>query len=649
MIKRKIILALIIGVAFNSTMAFADPIIELAAPRLQMPQIFSDDGTVPKTKAVTGAKSSDKSKSCKQSTKKARKHIHKKPVPIKVNYDKVSKMIEYGYYDEADDILMGAIARNSKDVKAQALWAVSLAKQCKLDPAQNELNELLKKYPDNSNLHYAQGVVDYLRTTSSNMFYRNNAKKLTDDALKEFKRATELDKNNARAYNALGVISLNSGKQNDAKDYFNKAIAADKTYSMAIDNLGTMDFLNGKLNDAEKKYKQSLVYNTQNATAMYHLAQIAMQKQDYTTALSYLNNALYINSNSPAIYNLIGKAYAAQGNEAAAIDSFKKSLAVKPEFTLSYLDLADIYEKRGDNAFAIEQLKTALAIEPGYYDAKLKIADISLLEGNYNQAIAVYSELVGMDDYNAPALKGLANAYFAQAQACSNKAQLGTMKDLYKALDSINRAISANPQDLELHFAKLKLSKITNQPDQSKIELNKIIQSPVSDLMSTVTKGEAYLTMNDYQNAGKAFDSAIDLSKNAQDDLYLSEIFIYHKQYDSAQKILDKILKNDANNQEAINDLDYIKKCKKYANNYFKSAQFFLKSKNLSSAMEYLSRSLAMNPNNAQAHLILAQLYEKQKNYPSAVDNYKAYLGLGPNSADAKKIENKIKKLENEL
>lgn len=649
MIKRKIVFALIFGVAFSSAVALADPIIELAAPRLQMPQVFSDDGTLPKPKPSAGAKSSDKSKSGKQMAKRARKHIHKKPAPIKVNYDKVSKLIEYGYYDEADDILIGAIDRNSKDVKAQALWAVSLAKQCKLDPAQNELNELLKKYPDNSNLHYAQGVVDYLRTTSSNMFYRNNAKKLTEDALKEFKKATELDKSNARAYNALGVISLNSGKSKDAKDYFNKAIAADKTYSMAIDNLGTMDFLDGKFSDAEKKYKQSLVYNTQNATAMYHLAQIVMQKQDYTTALSYLNNALYINSNSPAIYNLIGKAYAAQGNEAAAIDSFRKSLAVKPEFTLSYLDLADIYEKRGDNDFAIEQLKTALAIEPDYNDAKLKIADISLSDGNYNQAISVYSELVGVNDYNAPALKGLANAYFAQAQACSTKAQLGTMKDLYKALDSINKAISANPQDLELHFAKLKLSKITNQPEQSKIELNKIIQSPACDLISTVTKGEAYLAMNDYQNADKTFDSAIELSKTPQDDLYLSEIFTYHKQYDNAQKILEKILKDDATNQEALNDLDYIKKCKKYANNYFKSAQFFLKSKNSASAMEYLSRSLAMNPNNAQAHLLLAQLYEKQKNYPSAVANYRAYLGLGLNSSDAKKIENKIKKLENEL
>jgi len=633
--------------ALTSAAAFADPIVELSAPRLSSPKIISDDGTPLKSKVVAGSK---KSANGQMKNSKFRRHIiRRKPIVIKVDYDKVSKMIEYNYFDEADNILQGAIRRNSKDINALSLSAVSLAKQCKLDPAQSELNDLLKKYPDNSNLHYAQGVVYYQRTTSSNMFYRNNVPKLIDSALCEFKKAVSLDKTNARAFNALGVLSLNAGNTKDATDYFNKALAADKTYSLAIDNLGTMDLTAGKLDDAAKKFTQSLTYNTQNTTAMYHLAQIAMQKQDYKTALTQLNNALAINSNSPAIYNLMGKAYVAQGNEAAAINAFKKSVDVKPEFTLSYFDLAQVYEKRADGEFAIEQLKTALSINPAFYDAKLKIADISLSNANYAQAIACYSDLVGIDGYNAAALKGLANSYYGQAQVASGKALLGSNKDLFKALDSINKAISADNTDLELHLAKLKLSKITNQPEQSKIELNKIVQSPENDLTSMVTKGEALLTLNDYTNSQKAFNNAIKLSQSPQDDLYLSEIFLYHKQYDSAEKVLNKVLKNDAQNQEALSDLDYIQKCKKHADNAFKSAQYYLGKKNFNGAKEYLSRSISINPNNPQAHLLLAQLCEKEKDYSGAAANYRAYLGLEPNSAAAKKIQKKIRKLENSL
>lgn len=646
---RKILFCVIIFVFVSSANVFAEPIIELTAPRSNTPKIIQDDGTRVIPKVVTEENKASKTSAKKQPAKKIKKYIRKKPPQIKVDYDRVSKLIEYNYFDYADKILEDAICRNPKDLKAQSLWVVSLAKQCKLDPAQAELDVLLKKYPENSNLHYAQGVVYYQRTTSSNMLYRSNSQKLISDAIKEFKKAIELDKTNARAYNAMGVISLNLGNTKEAEDYFKKSIEADKTYSLAIDNLGTMDLTNGKFDDAEKKFKQSLVYNTQNTTAMYHLAQIAIQKEDYATALIHLNNALAINNNSPAIYNLMGKAYRAQGNEAAAINSFKKSLVVKPEFILSYFDLAEIYEKRGDGEFAIEQLKTALTIDPEYNDAKLKIADISLSNAKYKQSIDFYAQLVGVDGYNDAACIGLANAYYAQAQIASSKSLLGSNQDLYSALECINKAISANGDSLELHLAKLKLTKLTNQPEQSQIALQKMIQSPATDLMSTIMKGEAYLTLSDFKNAEKTFDSAINMSNNIQDDMYLSEIFAYHKQYNSAEKMLQKVLKQDPKNKEALSNLDYIQKCKKYANNYFKTAQAFVKAKNYPAAMEYLSRSLTIDPNNAQAQLLSAQLFEAQKNYTDALTSYKIYLGLAPNAKDAETIKKKIKTLGNRL
>ena len=641
-IMRKILFTLfILGIVLNQSKVFAEPIVELAAPRLETPRIIQDDGTTLRPKIITEIKK-------KAPKKTVKRRIHKRVVKVKLDYNKILKLIEYGYYDEADGILQGAVSRSSNDIQAQALLSLSLAKQSKLEPAQGALAVLLKKYPNNSNLHYAQGLVYYQRTTSSNMFYRNNASKLINQAMDEFKKAIELDKNNAGALNAAGVISLTTDKSNDARNYFKKALEADKTYSLSLDNLGTMDLLDGKLDEAEKKFKQSLTYNTQNTTAMYHLAQISFQKSDYATALSFLNNALAINSNLPAIYNLMGKAYAAQGNEAAAINSFKKSIEVKPEFTLSYLDLAEIYEKRGDADFAIAQLKTAVAIEPDFNDAKLRIADISLASGNYKQAISVYSELIGGSNYNPQALKGLADAYYAQAQISANKS-LGSNKDLFKAMEYVNKAISANGENLELHLAKLKLMRLTNQPEPSKVTLNKILQTPANDLMSTVIKGEAYLLLNDYKNAQKTFNSATDLSKTTEDDFNLSEIFIYHKQYENAQKILQKILKNEPQNQSALSDLDYIQKCKKYADNYLQSAKNFLKSKNSSTATEYLARSLSVDPNNAQAHMLLAQLYEKKKDYKEALINYKAYLGLEPNSAESKRIKKKIEGLENRL
>jgi len=595
-------------------------------------------------------KKSDKPESAKTLTSKIqvsrryklRKVVHKiEQPPADIN-----KLIEYNDFEQAEKLLQFKMNKNPKDVQARALWLVALAKQCKLDPAQNELNKYLKTNPKNPDLHYAQGIVYFKRTTSSNMIHIANTPKLLNDALSEFKKAIALSPKDARYYNAAGVIAINQGNTKSAADYFKKAVSIDKTYSTALDNLGTIDYMNGKVSEAEKKYKQALLYNTGNTTAMYHLAQSSVAKHDYATAIMHLNNAIYINPNSAASYNLIGEVYDKQGNEAAAINAFKKSIQVKPEFPFPYLNLAELYEQRGDGEFAIEQLKTALDVCPDFNDAKIKIADLSLANAKYTQAIDNYTVLVGVEGYNDDALKGLANAYFEQAQVSASKALTGSNKDYYKAIDAINKAIIANHNDLELRLAKLKLYKITNQSDLSEKVLTEITLAPVNDLGSLVTKGEAYLTLNNYQEAKKMFDMAATSTKSTDENLYLAEILIYHQQYDNAKIILQNVLDKDAQNKQAQGDLTYIAQCEKNAAIYLKSADYYQKTKNPGVALEYIARALAINPNNPDARLMLAQSYEVQRNYAAALTNYKMYSGLATSESEKNRAESKIKELE---
>lgn len=648
--KKIIILAILI---FSFGTAYAVPIVELAAPRSFVPDFIDFDN--PKsdvTKHDTNVKSNTKKSSKKVSKKRvSKKKIAKKVKPkvVKVDYKRVNKMVEYGYYDAADKILKAEIAKNSKNITAQSLYAVSLAKQNRLNEAQNTVNSLLKKYPNNSNLHYAQGIIYYQKTTSSNMDYVNKSDELKENALKEFKKAINCDKNNAKAYNAAGVILLLQDDYDAAYEMFDKAVKADNCYATAIDNLGTLYFLKEDYKTAEEKFKLALKYNPKSVLENYHMAQIEMARNNYSKALAYLNSALSLNSNSSAVLNLMGKAYYKQGNEAAAIVAFKKSILSKPEFTLSYLDLSEIYEKRGDGLFAIEQLKTALTIDNDLPEAKLKIADISFANGNYNQAIAYYNQLLGDKVYNDIALKHLANAYFAQAQVYSQKSLLSANQNIFKALNMINKAIELNGSDLELYLAKLKLEKITGHKDASAQTLVKIINSPANTIVDTVVKAEAYVTLYDYKKAQETFDLAMDLSKSVDEDLYLAEILIYHRQLDSAQKVVEKILKNDSKNQEALCDLDYIQKSKKYAQNSYKTALAFEKSKNYNAEIEYLSRSIGVNPNYADAYLHLAETCEKTKDYVEAVKAYRSYLGLVPDAKNAAKIQKKIDKYESKL
>lgn len=561
----------------------------------------------------------------------------------------IYKLIEYNKYEQADKILKTRIYKNSQDLEAKALYVVSMAKQYKLDPAQKELNKLLPKYPQNADLHYAQGVVYIKRLSSSDMEIRDKSEELIEMAQEEFSKAIRLNPKHYSAYNASGVAALNKGDIDFAEQQFKGALLIEPTYATALDNLGTVEYLNGNYEKAEKLFKKSLSFNSTNPTAFFHLAQLANKRGLYSKALIYLNNALAINSNSSLVYNLMGEIYQKQGNEAAAINAFRKSSMIKPENPAPYLNLANLYEKRADSEFALEQLKTALSADSKCYDAKLKIADISLNTGKYNQALKYYTELLEVEDYKEEALKGIAAAYFEQAKTVSAKALISSNKDFFAVYEDIERAIKAYPKDLELYLAKLKLEEITGQQEKTQETLAEILASPSTELCDLASKAEAYLTLNEYAEADKIYKVAYTLTKDIKEKLSLAEILTYNGSLVMAKQVLDNILVEDEKNKVALSNIKYVENCELQSNMYFNNAIYFKKQKNPIFVNEYLLKALNTNPNNYDAAFTYAKIQEKDKDYANAIKGYKIYLNYNKELKRPKRIANKIKKLERKL
>ena len=278
--------------------------------------------------------------------------------PIKAqvskNYVDISRMIEYNNYEDADKLLKEILTANPNDLDAKALKLMSEAKQWKLAPAQAELDKLLKKYPNNPQFHYAQGLVYLMRETSSDVEYIKNITNLSNAAIQEFVTAVGLDSTYYQAYNAMGVATLKLGNKKDAQDLFNVALKINPEFAPAYDNLGNIAMIDGDLDQAEKYYLESIKYNSHNPTSMYHMGQVEARRGDYTKALTWLNHSLHINPQSSPGWNLQGELYLKQGNQAAAINSFKKAKYVKPENFRPYVNLAGVYENRSDHEFAME-------------------------------------------------------------------------------------------------------------------------------------------------------------------------------------------------------------------------------------------------------------------------------------------------------
>ena len=571
-------------------------------------------------------------------------------VQIAKTYNDIDKMIDYGNYAVADRLLNDLLKKNPNDISARSLYIISLVKQDKFDVAQSQLNKYLPKFSKNANLHYAQGVLLVKRQASSDMEYREKSEELLKRAQNEFNRALIINPRYYQAYNALGVIELNTGNWNKARQYFGRALEVDPNYATAIDNLGTVDYLQGNHDLAQKRFMKAISLNPNSSTAYFHLAQVYDKKSGYSKALDALDHSLRIKGNSSVAYNLRGEILKKQGNEAAAIESFKKSIALKPENTKPYVNLAKIYERRFDNELAIASLKSALAVNPAQYSVKLKVGELSLLKGDYNESLKYYSSLVGVEGYNADALKGMANAYFAQVRDTASKSVIANKKELQTAYNNIEKALQANPNDLDLYLAKLKMAKLTNQEKATQETLDKIVKAPVRGLNDLLAKGDAYYAMNKYQEAKKTFEKSVVFAESLDDYLYVAEILTYDKFYPSAKDVLRKALIVDPTNEEAVHNLNYIMNMERQSESLYKDAKFFQKKdKNRVFAREYALKALDYNPTNYDAALLSAKLCEKQKHYVEAIDAYKVVAGLEIKPRKIKKMNKKIVKLEKKL
>lgn len=561
---------------------------------------------------------------------------------VSKSYVDINRMIEYNNYETADARLKEILNKNPNDLEAKGLQLVSMAKQYKLAPAQSELDKLLKKYPNNAQLHYAQGLVYLMRQTSSDVEYIKNINNLSNAAIQEFVKAVGIDSTYYQAYNAMGVATLKLGNKKDAQDLFKVALKNNPQFAPAYDNLGNIAMLDGDLDQAEKYYLQSIKCNSHNPTSMYHMGQVEARRGDYTKALTWLNHSLHINPNSSPAWNLQGELYLKQGNQPAAINSFKKAIRVKPENSRPYINLAGVYERRADHEFAMEELKTAIILNPNYKEGIYRVANMSLETKKYQQALEYYSRLLGDANYNNKAIIGLANTYYEMAKDTADSNSFTTNKDVYLAYDYVNEAIQRTPNDLKLHLAKIKLGRITHQMALTEENLNYIVQSASNSLMDTVIKGEAYLSLGREKDAVYTFENAINFANSIDDELYLAEILVQHKQFRTARKALQKVLMTDPDNRIAANGIHYIDLCEMKSNEFFEIALREYKEGNFASTIEYCNRAIDFYHNAPSIAKLKAQAYEAEGNYQGAVKYYTQYLALSPNANDKNAVMQRI-------
>ena len=209
----------------------------------------------------------------------------------------------------------------------------------------------------------------------------------TEEALRWYRRAVELDPANADGWNQLGHLHRRTGQLDQAEAAYRKVITLGETngdleaIAAGYGNLGLLYRTRGELDRAEEVLKKSLAINEKlsyqegMADQYGNLGLLYQTRGELDRAEAMHKKALAIEEKlgrqkgMANQYGNLGLIYRTRGELDRAEEMLKKSLAIKeklgrPEgMATAYGNLGVIYRMRGDLDRAEEMHKKALAIE----------------------------------------------------------------------------------------------------------------------------------------------------------------------------------------------------------------------------------------------------------------------------------------------
>jgi tetratricopeptide (TPR) repeat protein len=555
----------------------------------------------------------------------------KSTLKIKIDNDVVmaDDLMLKGKFSEAAEAYHTATQKGKgKNIPATIGYGMALAKQFKLDAANEQFDKALALDPRNAMAHSGKAMVMFNRLQSSSKTIMNQKDQILKDAEDECKKGLALDAGMPEAHYTLGMIEKEEGRFDDAEGEFTEATKIDPQYSEAWAGLGMTRLAKNDINGAQTAFKEAAKINPGNSTAHYGLGKCYVKQGNFDDAIKELNTSLYQNVNSAPAKLAMGEAYAGQGNSVAAIAAFQDSIRIKPENPEAYLHIADIRELRGDMEHSIAELRSGLELLPDSIELHERIADESLKLEKLDDAIKEYQTVLNKNPSDAGAAKGLTRAYYMKGSKEASGAYFSS-NEFENAKSYIDKAVQMNPNDMELRLASAKLKAMGGEI----VDLSKV-GTPTND-GERIAYAEALLAQNKFNESDEQMNKVISNATDAKQAFAIGDLALMIHDLPSAEAAYKKASALSKGDDRSKRSLDQVAKAKDVARQDLTMGTDLAKRKQLESAIDKFHTSIYGNPKVADTRLGLADALERlnpqeSKNIKASIVQWRAYLSLGP-------------------
>jgi putative PEP-CTERM system TPR-repeat lipoprotein len=292
----------------------------------------------------------------------------------------------------------------------------------------------------------------------------------------------------------------------------------------------------GRQDDAIEILDKSLEQNRGNATFLFTYSMLKLQAGQENDALVGANELIKLFPDEAEFLNLKAGILIRQRKLTEAADIITHALTINPGLFPAKFNLASIYsrqEKIADSNAIIEEL---LEISPNHAQALMLKARNLVQQGDSDNAIPIYLDVITLNPGNSYARKQLTDLY-------------EKMGDYEAALYQLDRLLASefNNEDYLLQEARIHLA--MKNYDEAARTLSIVKHFTGSSLNSLIAQSNLQRTIEDYDGAIDSLDKALGLAPNSSFiALDKTLLLISLKRLDDAEATLQSIAKDNQEN-----------------------------------------------------------------------------------------------------
>jgi arylsulfatase A-like enzyme/Flp pilus assembly protein TadD len=188
------------------------------------------------------------------------------------------------------------------------------------------------------------------------------------------------------AHSMLGQIAEEERHTQEAIREYRRALELNPEHERSLYGLASAYATLGRYEDALAGFRRILALKGTDARSSLAIADIYVGLKRYDDAAAVLEQAAAKGESSPYFLNKLGEVRVEQGRDDEAIAAFKRAIPPADDFPLPHFNLGVIYEKRGDIPAAVEQYERAITLEPRSFRAQFNLGRIYAASGDVERA-----------------------------------------------------------------------------------------------------------------------------------------------------------------------------------------------------------------------------------------------------------------------